>query len=484
MAQGPSTPHPNLNRAYRDHARSVHGGLTVLAFVALAVLLTSCGTSSPTTGTELPTAPALPALPAPQAVSFNAFTLPLANSEAGPLVAGTDGAVWVAEVLPTVAGPRSKLVRVAASGTMTEYPAEGLHGDLLVLVPGADGAIWFIDGGLGDGGKLGYITSTGELHERALPTAANDPYGLMRDQDGTLWLTEGTPGRLSLSQIQLEQVAPTGAQRAVTIPAAYMPSTPVAGPDGSLWFYAATTPAKVEGSGPRSTIIVHVSPSGAVKTYPLGSETAVSRSRLIDGSDAMLWFAEQSTTADGQKIWVTQTIDRLDPATGTISRFALPTGNSDGLSGQPPTLVRGQDGALWFTDAANNAIGRIALDGTFHEYSLSAHFANPTAIVSTLGQIWFTEPGFNGQTGAVVHGHPAESNTRTSLASRRAATRNVQRRFIPSKIQSALHDPSSHLQTCTAMRCCALLLCESFSCNSASAIIWRSLVLRTHAPQQ
>ncbi len=73
----------------------------------------------------------------------------------------------------------------------------------------------------------------------------------------------------------------------------------------------------------------------------------------------------------------------------SIMEFPLPANSG------PVTIVTGPDGALWFTNADNDSIGRISSGGTVTEFNISSG-ANPSGItVGPDGNLWFTEPGIN-----------------------------------------------------------------------------------------
>src|SRR5207302_3761096 len=99
-------------------------------------------------------------------------------------------------------------------------------------------------------------------------------------------------------------------------------------------------------------------------------------------------------------------IGRVD-ANGTITLFSTPTPKSG-----PFDIVAGADGAVWFTEALANKIGRITTSGAFTEYALpplppisAGGYLNcsPGSInngpnrltAGPDGSIWFTEPCVN-----------------------------------------------------------------------------------------
>jgi virginiamycin B lyase len=72
------------------------------------------------------------------------------------------------------------------------------------------------------------------------------------------------------------------------------------------------------------------------------------------GPDGALWFTE----AVGNKI------GRISTA-GLVTEYAVTTAASS-----PQGITAGPDGALWFTELLGNKIGRITSSGAITEYSI------------------------------------------------------------------------------------------------------------------
>jgi virginiamycin B lyase len=73
----------------------------------------------------------------------------------------------------------------------------------------------------------------------------------------------------------------------------------------------------------------------------------------------------------------------------TISEFPVPTTSSG-----PFVITTGPDGALWFTEATGNKIGRITTTGVITEFSIPNRGPN-SITTGPDGALWFTESGFN-----------------------------------------------------------------------------------------
>ncbi len=81
-------------------------------------------------------------------------------------------------------------------------------------------------------------------------------------------------------------------------------------------------------------------------------------------------------------------IGRLDPVTGTVSDFDVPTKNS-----WPFFLGLAPDGKLWFTERVGNKIGRLdPLSGEVAEFTIPTRDCQPAGLTVTPdGQVYFTE---------------------------------------------------------------------------------------------
>jgi virginiamycin B lyase len=129
-----------------------------------------------------------------------------------------------------------------------------------------------------------------------------------------------------------------------------------------------------------------ITPAGVITNYPLGTGGAGSGSTLglTLGADHNAWFTSGASVArsagSGPPVQFTLPI----PATIANATTPCPTG-----------IAAGSDGALWFTDPCNTAVGRITIDGsTIAEYALPSANAAPFDIVAGPDKnLWVTEAG-------------------------------------------------------------------------------------------
>ncbi len=98
---------------------------------------------------------------------------------------------------------------------------------------------------------------------------------------------------------------------------------------------------------------------------------------ITSGPDGALWFTEANADQIG----------RIDPTTHAITEYYISHGSA------PGEITSGPDGALWFTMHRLNQIGRI--EPTTHaitKYAIHTANSNPQAITSGPdGAVWFAE---------------------------------------------------------------------------------------------
>src|SRR4051794_7158042 len=98
---------------------------------------------------------------------------------------------------------------------------------------------------------------------------------------------------------------------------------------------------------------------------------------VAPGPDGNVWFtSEQSGNYLG----------RVTPR-GAVTAFPISTPGAD-----PDTIVRGPDGALWYTLRSGNRVGRITTSGQAVEFPVPTPNSAPRGIATGPdGALWFTE---------------------------------------------------------------------------------------------
>jgi streptogramin lyase len=247
------------------------------------------------------------------------FPLPPGDSSPVDLAAGPDGALWytrspnsgAAGSGPPNTGTPGLIGRMTLSGTATEFtlpapPAPRPPAQPRDIVAGPDGALWFDTGvpnGVASGNSwIGRITTSGQASIvytpdlKALVSIADIAVG----PDHTLWFTQmsntintsGSPGTAPFVG-SIGRLTPSGDATLFPLPSS-VSSTPAAitaGPDGALWFAAA------------SGKIGRITTSGQVTSFPLPDSSAV---------------VGPMTEGPGSAVWFTQNYPDIDPLNGLI----------------------------------------------------------------------------------------------------------------------------------------------------------------------
>lgn len=99
---------------------------------------------------------------------------------------------------------------------------------------------------------------------------------------------------------------------------------------------------------------------------------------FLEDKEGGIWFTEGDNNA----------ISRLAPD-GTIKLFPMPTENAE-----PVDLAFDGKGNVWFVEMSGNMVGRLSKDGKITEYPIPTHHSHPVKIaVDSKGEAWFTENG-------------------------------------------------------------------------------------------
>jgi len=212
---------------------------------------------------------------------------------------------------------------------------------------------------------------TSKFKSFRIPTNNSQPEGITLGPDRNMWFAEAAAN-------QIGRIDPQGTITEFVI--TQLSSAPVdivAGADGALWF--------TEESGFPDGI-GRVTISGAVTGFPpkcAGGQPCVVRNIPVNSltprgiaatSDKLIWFADLDTNS----------IVKLDPTTGIMTFFAIPS------NGQPTAITRGPDGALWFCEGISDMIGRMDEAGNFTMHGPVTGPNDPIAITTGPDDnLWF-----------------------------------------------------------------------------------------------
>jgi|GEM_PF-5476291 len=248
--------------------------------------------------------------------------------------------------------------KVAKDGSVTAYPLPHPDGQVWHVATGPEGHIWFADPATS---SLGEATPDGQVGEYSLSGYGNAvPTGVSGGPDGNVWFTTGNG---------VSKRRPNGEITDYEFPPGWCGSSGIPiidGPEGSLWIGACerigkvTTGGSISGiemEGGRDIYDIAASPdnhlwvTAATPNAPLPGLCWIGR---VSTGGAQQWFELPSGTCGSSltvgpegDIWFvqvdSQSIDRLHPATGAITRYSYPPGWGLYIGG----LTVGPDGAIW-----------------------------------------------------------------------------------------------------------------------------------------
>jgi len=190
------------------------------------------------------------------------------------------------------------------------------------------------------------------------PPASDGPFGVTAGPGGT-WYSEGD---------RIVRVRANG-----VLDQFVLPDPDIADAGWLSWQGGHVVWFSDRGTGRLGTVDGH----GHVVEYqvpptPDGSGASPNGQVILDG---IVWFTDPPTNRIG----------RLDPATGHITVFSVPTADS-----WPLGITAAPDGTLYFVERDANKVGRMTPSGAFTEWALTG--SGPQRItLGTDGNIWFTE---------------------------------------------------------------------------------------------
>ena len=224
------------------------------------------------------------------------------------------------------------------------------------ITAGPDGALWFTDPG---NDVVGRITTDG-TYTLQQPTGVEMSDGIALGPDGNLWFTaEQSDGGIG-------RITPGGTVTLFKDPGGEFPQGITAGPDGALWF--------AESNGQ----VGRITTKGKVKHFTVAPSDAQLQG-IVTGPDGALWVTQY--VAGGSRF--SNRVIRVSTG-GRSKSFKVGVG--------PDAICVGSDGALWFAEAASNAIGRLTTSGKYTEYPIDGKYSQPSGIAAGPdGALWFTD---------------------------------------------------------------------------------------------
>lgn len=288
-----------------------------------------------------------------QNATITEFSIPTASSSPRGITKALDGTIWFTE------SASSKIGKLDTNNSFTEYALPSPDSLPEDITTGPDGNLWFTET---NANKIGKITPDGQITEYDLPESNSNPFHIIQGPDGNLWFTEqNTPGKIG-------KITTDG--QITEFPAENFPGPITLGPDNNIWFSNGYS-------------IFQITPSGTITAFPVPSSTGNIFS-LTTGIDGNLWFTDGSVG--------TSKISKMT-TNGTITEYPI--------NGRPFQIISDSYGTLWFTqlDPFSN-IGSLMQNGTFSEVPLPTNCGTSGCFPYNLVQsdnntIWFTEANNN-----------------------------------------------------------------------------------------
>ncbi|MBS2939820.1 hypothetical protein KDN32_18930 [Nocardioides sp. J2M5] len=308
----------------------------------------------------------------PAQAAVTVYPVPTSSAGLGRITTAPDGTMWFVEE------DTNKIGRITPGGQITEYGLGAQTTDdsrVMDLDVAPDGKVWVV---YDSGWKAASIDpTTGNATGYGLGAY---PYGgaVRVGPDGAAWITmnydesgivrivpgqpyswtanapecedvlgEAADGTMWCQGGGLDTVVKVGpdANSGTTYPLpsdATYPNALAAGPVGSIWFTRSSSGTIF--TSPSSGSVGYLdAASGATQIWKTGSRTAPQD--LVKGPDGQMWFTNAGAA----------------PGIGHISAGGVGAIASVG-NYEPTSLTFAADGAIWFTDAKNNAIVRVTTD--------------------------------------------------------------------------------------------------------------------------
>ncbi len=305
----------------------------------------------------------------PQAPTITEFSVgsPSNNSPSG-ITVGVDGALWYTDVIANQIG------RITPAGDVTTFPIPTAGSQPSGIAMGRDGALWFTEYAAD---KIGRITTAGVITEYPL-TAGSNPRSITSGPDAALWFTEAGSnkiGRMTTGGLlTAEYLIPTPGSSPWAI---------VLGPDTNLWF--------TEFVGNK---IARISAAGLIIEYPIPTANSHPQG-IVPGPDGAMWFAENAGRIGRLRKGSIVGTTEITPA--VIYEYNVPV-----VGSSPVAIVSGLDGALWYTAANSNNLGRMTTEGVATEYpTTSSDSGIQQIVIGPDSAFWFTQ-GKSGQIGRAI----------------------------------------------------------------------------------
>jgi streptogramin lyase len=274
----------------------------------------------------------------------------------------SDGAPWF-----TMAG---QLLRVAPDDTIASVPMPTVDGFAPAIVSDGLGALWMADWSPVQGiSRLD--TTTFDLQTYSVPAPLSRPTTVGSDGRGGIWLGGGNQpivGRVDTTN-QVFVLAAESAPAPITVSTGGV----AIASDGQVFVtdYDGGRIGRVQGNGFAWTDL------GGTTNAPSG---------LAAGDDGSVWFVSLGQPNEVGRV----------AHDGTLQAYPLPAADQPPSEKSSSEIVRGPDGAFWFTLPEQAQLGRVDGNGQLSFIQLLDGGSLPRGLAfDPSGRLWFTsDPGF------------------------------------------------------------------------------------------
>ena len=254
-------------------------------------------------------------------------------------------------------------------------------------------------------GSAALAAPAGMLKQFKVPTANSQPRAITNGADGNVWFTEGT--EFTNSPAKVGRVTPAGAITEFPVDCNFCILTDIDQGPGNVLYMTSNNPILVR---------FNVATQTQLESIDIPNSNAVAGDMAIDGDD--IWFTDfnndslwrYNITAEvftefpvapiqpsdvvvdsAGDPWFSapfdNTVNRLDPATGTVETFPVPGGLS------PRSLAIATDGQIWFTSRFTpQGVGRLdPTTGVVTTFPTPTNPGPQGIAASPDGRVWFTQ---------------------------------------------------------------------------------------------
>ena len=307
--------------------------------------------------------------------------------------------IAIVAALAVALGATLSAAQAAPVGALKQFRVPTADTEPRSITNGSDGNRWFVEGNndsVLQSPAIGRITPAGDITEFPVNCSFCSLSDIVQGPDGILYFSSNDPilGRITTSGVFLEPIPMPNS-------AALAGDLAVHGDDiwitdfnnDSLWRYNITAgqftqfPLQIQPSdvaidsagsawftAPFNNSVNRLNPAtGTVESFPVPD--GLSPRQITIATDGQIWFTSR---------FVPQGVGRLNPTTGVVTTF--PTPNNPG----PEGIAASPDGSIWFTQTTKGNIANIDNSGVITE-TKTVKGSEPFGItVAPNGDPWYT----------------------------------------------------------------------------------------------